>query len=221
MATIYEQIETLTQEVETLKTQISGMSAKALTSGADLNALGVGNYYIPNTATATSLLNKPANANAATGYIEVVEGGNSGQLMQYYRPCAKEGASYWQRSYYEGAWGDWNEINVFDSGWLDLTLSGNVIAFNDEQKPRYRRIGKEVFISGVVKNISANETLIATIPVNYRPSKKVIIAVPSTGTKFSRISINTNGAMYYEQSSDNTIAAGNWVSVSCNYNVAD
>lgn len=221
MATIYEQIEALEQEVATLKTQLSGMSVQALESGADLNALGVGKYFIPNTAVSTSLLNKPANANTATAYIEVVEGGNSGQLMQYYRPCAKEGASYWQRSYYAEAWGDWNEINVFDSGWIDLTLSGNVIPFNDEQKPRYRRIGKEVFISGVVKNIAANETLIATIPVNYRPSKKVILAVPSTGTKFSRISINTNGAMYFEQTSDNTIAAGNWVSVSCNYNVAD
>lgn len=221
MATIYERVEALEQLIPTLQTQLLEMSAQALESGADLNTLGVGNYYIPNTVVSTSLLNKPANANTATAYIEVVEGGGSGQLMQYYRPCAKEGASYWQRSYYEGAWGDWNEINVFDSGWLDLTLSGNVIAFNDEQKPRYRRIGKEVFISGVVKNITANETLIATIPVNYRPSKKVIFAVPSTGTKFSRISIHTNGAMYFEQSSDNAIAAGNWVSVSCNYNVAD
>lgn len=221
MATIYEQVEALQTAVEALQTQVAGMGAKALESGADLNALGVGKYYIPNTVTAASLLNKPANANTATGYVEVVEGGNSGQLMQYYRPCAKEGASYWQRSYYESSWGAWHEINVFDSGWLDLTLSGNVIAFNEEQKPRYRRIGKEVFISGVVKNISANETLIATLPVNYRPSKKVIVAEPSTGTKFSRVSINTNGAMYFEQSSDNIIAAGNWVSIACNYNVAD
>lgn len=195
------------------------IAVTALANGADLNTLGVGKYFVPNTVVAASLINKPAAA--GTAFVMVVPAGNSGQLMQYYFPCAKEGASYYQRSFYAESWGDWHEINVFDSGWIDLPLTGSVIAFNDEQKPRYRRIGKEVFISGVVKNISANETIIATLPVNYRPCKKVIVAVPSTGTKFSRISITTGGVMTFEQSSDNTIAAGNWVSVACSYNVAD
>lgn len=196
---------------------VAGMQITALTEGTDLYTLGVGRYYIPSTAIAASLLNKPPTANAATAFIEVVESGNSGQKMMYYKPCAKEGASYFQCAYYESSWGTWHDVNNFDSGWLDLTLLNSVIAFNDEQKPRYRRIGKEVFISGVVKNISANETLIATLPANYRPSKKIIVAVPSTATKFSRISIHTNGNIYYEQSSDNIIAVGNWTSIACNF----
>jgi hypothetical protein len=212
MANIYE-------DVEALQLAVAALQTKEIAENTDLNTLTVGRYIIPDTATSTTLLNKPSNANSATGYIDVVAGGNSGQLMQYYRPCAKEGASYWQRAYYSGSWGDWHEINVFDSGWIDLTLTGDVIAFNEEQKPRYRRIGKEVFITGVVKNISEFNTVIATIPVNYRPSKKIIIAVPSTATKFSRISIQTTGVITYEQSSDNIVGTGNWHSIACSYNV--
>lgn len=215
----YEATEQLLADVETLKAQVASLSRITLTEGADILALAVGHYTIPSTAVCATLINRPP-TNTATADIDVVPGGASGQKMIYYRPCAKEGASYWQAAYYEGSWGQWNEINVFDSGWLDLPLNGNTLAFNEEQKPRYRRIGKEVFISGVIKNVSANETLIATLPVNYRPSKKIIIAIPSTGMKFSRISVHTNGAIYYEQSNDNTVAASHWHSLACSFVVA-
>ena len=217
VAALQTQMTAAETAITALQSSIAPMVVQTLAAGADLDALGVGKYILPDATVAASILNKPPTANTATTYIEVVEGGGAGQLMMYYHPCAKEGASYFQRSYYGGSWGDWNDINVFDSGWLDMTLSGSVIAFNEEQKPRYRRIGKEVFISGVVKNIEAVNTVIATLPANYRPSKKIIIAVPSTGTKFSRVSIQTNGVITFEQSSDNAIAASNWVSIACNF----
>lgn len=231
---IYEDVEILKAQVAELQTQmgtantnIANLSvalgqlntgATELTADTDLDTLGEGTYVIPSTSVSATLLNKPT-TNTATGHIIVLKGGSAGQLIMYYIPCAKEGASYYQRAYYESSWGTWKEVNVFDSGWIDLPLSSEVVAFNEEQKPRYRRIGKEVFISGVVKNISAFNTVIATLPVNYRPSKKVIFAVPSTATKFSRISIQTNGVMTYEQSNDDIVGTGNWHSVACNYNV--
>lgn len=226
LQTIYDDVAALTERVAALENAMGGVQAQlgtigvmTLTEGTNLNTLGIGKYIIPDTSTSNSLLNKPANANSATGFINVVAGGSAGQLMMYYFPCAKEGGSYWQRSYYASSWGDWNEINVFDSGWIDLTLTGAVIPFNEEQKPRYRRIGKEVFLSGVVKNISAFNTVITTLPANYRPSKKVIFATPSTATKFSRISIQTNGVMTYEQSSDDIVGSNNWHSIACSFNV--
>lgn len=227
---IYEDVATLQEQVALLQTQMSNAESNILNiqtniapiilgEGADLHSLDIGRYIIPNSTVSGSLLNKPTNANTATGFIDVVAGGSAGQKMMYYYPCAKEGASYWQCSYYAESWGDWHEINVFDSGWIDLPLTGSVVAFNDEQKPRYRRIGKEVFLSGVVKNISAFNTVITTLPLNYRPSKKLIIAVPSTATKFSRISIQTNGVMTYEQSNDDIVGTTNWHSIACNFNV--
>ena len=206
-------------DVAALETRVAALEAAstegntALTSGADLDALTVGRYYVPTTAIAATIANKPALANTATAFVEVVEGGGDGQLMQYYRPCAKEGASYYQRSYYGGSWGAWNEINNFDSGWIDLPLNGDIIAFNDDQKPRYRRDGKQIFVVGAVKNITANETIIAILPANYRPTKRLIFAVPSTGTKFSRISVNPDGKIVYEQNNENALAATNWHSL--------
>jgi len=219
MSELQTNVSNLETDINNLENELNDSDVTVLEVDTDLNSLDVGSYVIPNTTVANSLLNKPSNSNSATAFINVVTGGGAGQKMMYYIPCAKEGASYWQRAYYQNTWGDWHEVNVFDSGWLDLPLSNGVIAFNDEQKPRYRRIGKEVFITGVVKNITAFNTVISTLPVNYRPSKKLIIAVPSTATKFSRISIQTNGVMTYEQSNDDIVGATNWHSVACTYNV--
>ena len=242
MATITpEQLQSIYEDVALLQSQVAELQAQMiiaqsditslrtvleqsdsgvieLTANTDLNTLGVGKYVIPSTSVSATLVNKPT-ANTATAHVIVLEGGSAGQLIMYYIPCAKEGASYYQRAYYESSWGTWKDVNLFDSGWIDLPLSGDVIPFNEEQKPRYRRIGKEVFITGVVKNIGVFNTVIATLPVNYRPSKKIIIAVPSTATKFSRISVQTNGVMTYEQSNDDIVGTGNWHSIACNYNV--
>lgn len=220
VAELQAQMITAQNDIGNLSLSLGQLSTGAieLTANTDLNTLGVGKYVIPSTSVSATLVNKPI-ANTATAYIIVLEGGSAGQLIMYYIPCAKEGASYYQRAYYESSWGTWKDVNLFDSGWIDLPLSGDVIPFNEEQKPRYRRIGKEVFITGVVKNIGAFNTVIATLPVNYRPSKKIIIAVPSTSTKFSRISVQTNGVMTYEQSNDDIVGTGNWHSIACNYNV--
>ena len=215
---IYDDLATLQTEVANLKAQIETMKVKVLEANDDLHALDLGNYVVPNTTVSATLLNKPT-TNTSTAFISVVEGGTSGQKMMYYYPCAKEGGSYYQCAYYQESYGPWHEINVFDSGWLDLTLQNSVIAFNDEQKPQYRRMGKMILLRGVIKNVSAFETVVATLPVNYRPVKRIIFAIPSTGTKFSRISINPDGRIVYEQSSDNVVGTSNWHSVACSFTV--
>lgn len=215
---IYDDVANLQIEVANLKTQMESVAVTVLEADTDLNALTVGNYVIPNTTISATLLNKPS-SNTATAFISVIAGGNSGQLIMYFFPCAKEGASYYQRSFYEQSWGAWNEINIFDSGWLDLTLQNNVLAFNDEQKPQYRRLGKTVLLRGVVKSVTAFETVIATLPANYRPAKRVIFATPSTSTKFSRISVNTDGRIIYEQNNEDAVTSGNWHSITCMFSV--
>lgn len=212
---IYDVVEQLLVRVEALENQ-TGDNIAMLTENTDLNLLTVGLYYIPTAAICATILNKPDVGNA-TAFVRVVPGGSEGQMMMYYYPCSKEGASYHHKAFYGGTWGAWNDIDVYDSGWVDLALSGDVIAFNEEQKPRIRRIGKVVYITGVVKNISANDTVIAVLPANRRPTKKVIFAIPSTGTKFSRISILTNGTITYEQSNDGVITSSNWHSIACSF----
>ena len=59
-----------------------------------------------------------------------------------------------------------------DSGWISLPLSGNVQAYNDSLTPKYRKIGNEVFLSGVVKNITEANTILGTLPEGYRPTRQ-------------------------------------------------
>lgn len=64
------------------------------------------------------------------------------------------------------------QANVNDSGWLELPLGESVTAYNTELLPKYRKIGNEVFLSGVIKGITAANTILATLPVGYRPTRQ-------------------------------------------------
>ena len=230
LGTIYEDVAALQEQVAQLQvemvaaqetiTALQGqvVSTVALTSNTDLNSLGVGKYYIPNATVCGTLLNKPVTSNA-TGYVEVIEGGADGQLNMYYIPCMKDTPTYYHRAFYQGSWGNWNTVNLVDSGWIDLTLVNGAEAYSEAQKPRYRRVGKEVFIAGVFKGVTASNTTIATLPSGYRPSKKVLFAVAAVGQIISRISIDTDGTIAYNRSTYEPIIAENYHSIACTFNV--
>lgn len=59
-----------------------------------------------------------------------------------------------------------------DTGWIDLPLVGNAQAYNDDLKPKYRKIGNTVFLNGVVKNITAANTVFAQLPEGFRPIRQ-------------------------------------------------
>lgn len=232
MGTIYEDVAALQQAVETLQSDmitannnitvlqsdISGMQMVTLTEGADLHELAVGDYLIPDATVCATLLNKPDGVGNSTGRVLVRAGGNEGQKTVYYIPCVKTSPSYYQQSYYQSEWGSWNCVNLFDSGWIDLPLNDGISAYSEAQKPRYRRIGKEVFLSGVFTGVTASNTNIATLPNGYRPSKKVIFAVAAVGQIISRISIDTDGTIAYNRSTIEPIVAENYHSIACNFN---
>lgn len=225
MATIYDDVEALKTQVAALQAQMTGvqtsiasMEVKVLAEGADIRALAPGRYYIPNTTVSATILNKPVTG-AQTAFIEVSKGGDSGQLTVLYMPCKKTDATYYHCAYYSGGWGDWNCVNLIDSGWIDLPLASGISAYSDSQKPRYRKVGKEVFLSGVCKGITHNESVIGTLPSGYRPSKKVIFPIGSVGQIISRISIETNGEVMYNRSTIEPIVAENYHSIACSFNV--
>lgn len=218
---VYDDVAVLQQEmtaaqaaITALQQQAATMQPQALTEGADLFNLSVGKYYIPSNAICSTLLNKPV-TNNWTGFIDVIEGGADGQKIIIYRPCSKDFATYYQNAYYSGAWGDWKEINLYYSDWNDLALNTGITAYNDEQKPRYKKIGKTVFISGVVKGLTEIDTAIATLPSGFRPSKRVILPIASVGQMISKMSIDTNGVITYNRSTIEPIAAVNWHSIAC------
>lgn len=223
LQTIYDDVESLTARVTTLEEQMRNVldgvgnnGPIALTEGADLHELAIGDYYIPSATICATLLNKPTTGNS-TAFVKVVPAGSEGQKMMYYYICSKDGASYYQAAYYTSGWGAWHEINVYDSGWQDLTLATGITPYSDAQKPRYRRIGKEVILCGVLKGVSGSDVTVATLPSNCRPTKKHIIPIACVGQMIGKISVETNGNVILNRTTVEPVIVENWHSIACSF----
>lgn len=104
-----------------------------------------------------------------------------------------------------------------DSGWHTLTLINGAEAYNEAQKPMYRKIGKTVFLAGVFKGIEGSNIQIAKLPEGFRPSKKVILPFASIGTKINRMEILEDGIIQYSRSTTEPTVAANWHSIACSF----
>lgn len=75
-----------------------------------------------------------------------------------------------------------------DSGWVDMLLNeGWSITGYTYDKPQYRKIGKFVFLRGLVNATQAAEATICTLPTGYRPTGYFNI--------FGDIHINASGVV--------------------------
>jgi hypothetical protein len=222
---VYDDVELLQQQmaaaqtnITNLQNAIAALNVVSIAENTDLNSLTIGQYLIPTAAICGTLQNKPTTS-TATGLITVNPGGNAGQLIMQYIPCKKADATYYQRCYYENSWGEWQVIPppVTDSGWLDLPLATGITAYSDAQKPRYRKIGNEVFLSGVYKGVTASNITIATLPEGFRPTKKIIFTAAAVGQIFDKFEITTSGEIVYNRSTLEPITEINWHSIACNF----
>lgn len=107
------------------------------------------------------------------------------------------------------------ESETSDSGWNVLPLAEGITGYSTEQQPMYRKIGKTLYLSGVVRGISQSNMVIATLPENFRPSKKVILPFASIGQKINRMEIFTNGNIQYSRSTIEPTIEENWHSIAC------
>lgn len=204
--------------ITALQTAVAALNVTTLTEGADLHELPDGDYLIPNATVSATILNKPTTS-THTARVKVLTMGDSGQKTIYYIPCSKTNNCYYVQAYYSGGWGDWLTTALTDSGWLDLPLATGITAYSDGQKPRYRKIGNEVFLSGVYKGAEGENVTIATLPSGYRPTKKVIVACASVGQMFSKVSIETNGEIILNRASIEPLISENWHSIACSFTV--
>lgn len=110
-----------------------------------------------------------------------------------------------------------------DTGWIDLTLASGVEAYNSGQTPKYRKIGKIVFIRGAVKNIQDRDTTIATLPVGFRPASISYPYVQNTSIRtgnfamFSRMIVGTDGRIRLEAISDGAAYGNKWFPITCSF----
>lgn len=218
MSNIYDDIQLLQEQMATVQSQLAEIYPQILSENTDLNDLTVGKYFVPNSTACGTLTNKPI-TNNWTAFIDVIPCGEDGQLIMRYCPVSKDFESYYQRAYYSGSWGDWKLVSLEFTDWTDLPLASGISAYSESQKPRYMRTNKTVFISGVISGLTTNDTVIATLPSGFRPAKRVILPIASIGQMLSKISIDTDGTITYNRSTIEPIAAVNWHSIACCFEV--
>lgn len=202
---IYDDVEQLQADVTQLQSDMTAAQADItalqnmngrtpLSANTNLNSLGAGQYYIPSYDVSVTISNRP-DATGQTAAIDVVEAGSTGQLVMIYRGCIKEYINEYVRVYYAGAWGDWLKDGGNDSGWINLTLnSGWTMNDYAAEVPQYRKIGKIVYLRGLVNATTAAGNIIATLPAGFRPSGYFnrFPAALNQG-EFAMIQINANG----------------------------
>ena len=82
-----------------------------------------------------------------------------------------------------------------DSGWINLSLNSGW-TMNDyvAEVPQYRKIGKTVYLRGLVNATAAASNIIATLPAGYRPSGYFNrFACALNQGEFVMVQINANG----------------------------
>lgn len=107
-----------------------------------------------------------------------------------------------------------------DTAWANLPLSDNVVAYDEESTPRYKKIvGALVAITGAVKpkaSVASGGTLvIGTLPTGFRPPRYVNCLCQGTGGSQWLLGVNADGTVdcsrYRNGSSNTSIGTSNWL----------
>lgn len=102
------------------------------------------------------------------------------------------------------------DILYQNTPWLNLTLQGGAKTYSTTTIPQYKKKGGVVYLKGAVTGLTAANTIISSLPVNYRPKgTSHNYAMPTTGSQFARWAINTDGTIELE-AVNTTVAAGDW-----------
>jgi len=89
-----------------------------------------------------------------------------------------------------------------DSGWKDLTLKDGISVGSVLRKAQYRKVGKVVYIRGDVSGVTKAGTMLASLPVGYRPSQQAYSINSCAGTRNCRVYCNTDGTLALEWVND-------------------
>lgn len=96
-----------------------------------------------------------------------------------------------------------------DSGWKDLTLTGNFYNFDSDHKVQYRKVDKTVQINGLpVLNANPSaltELVIGVLPEGYRPSREVsFLCECKDDGKLWTCTVKTSGSIAFNRLRDNS-----------------
>lgn len=195
-------------------------------SGANLNDYtNPGNYYSVNTANTATLSNLPDGV--TSGFrLEVIANTGVGWNKQILYPNGNI-QRIWIRQQGDG-WTGWystlTNADIPDSDWIPCVLkSGITTASNNyggKTKLSYRKIGEQIHIvGGVAVTNHTSSTVVASLPVAYRPETTHYWLSPLTGSRIARCIIGSGGDLVIEwikNISDGSDYTGNvsWIDMS-------
>ena len=118
-----------------------------------------------------------------------------------------------------------DKLNLIeDSGWISLNpyyldgWQGYHNGTTEYQIGRFRKIGKIVYLDGIIENRNSNPlSTIATLPNGFRPSKKSHYAMASMynedghGNKSKMLCIDTSGQVFLQ---GQDVVKDDWISLS-------
>jgi hypothetical protein len=161
-----------------------------------------GFYYVGQGASGTGLTNHPLGAGfVSNGFMVVWNEGNT----YVYQQWSKIDGTVYTRACYQGTWSAWKQLaTTTQEAWINLTLINGWVSYGGTfATPGYRKNNfGEVELRGMVKSgLTTNGTVIATLPVGYRPtSDKAYAVICNNGTAdvLGYISISTGGGIIFK-----------------------
>lgn len=110
---------------------------------------------------------------------------------------------------------------VHDTGWINLELINGAITYGADTIPRIRRIGKEIYLEGAVKGVTAGNTDVAVIPNEFLPAfnRQFVQAFGGGGqtASWQITAANNGGRVRLMGVSSGTITATSWFPVAHNW----
>lgn len=111
------------------------------------------------------------------------------------------------------------DIAYQNTPWTNLTLQGGAKTYSTTTIPQYKKKGGVVYLKGAITGLTAANTIIGTLPANFRPrGTSHNYAMPTTGTQFARWAVNTDGTIELE-GVNTTIAVGDWFPINTCFDV--
>ncbi|MEX3713660.1 hypothetical protein ABFV99_14800 [Cytobacillus horneckiae] len=109
--------------------------------------------------------------------------------------------------------------------WSEITLQNGVQSFSDGWRPRVAKRADIVYIKGAVKNITARNLVVATLPPELWPvtSHAYVQSTSldsSSRGRFARWAISTSGQIIIEGTTNNEFGADLWFPITCSYPVS-
>ena len=111
---------------------------------------------------------------------------------------------------------DNTDPRLADSGWIALPFAPGWGNYGPPFRAgRYRKISDIVYLEGLVKRNSGSTTLIATLPVSYRPSMSFLFAVGAAtgGNGYGRMDVQSDGGVHF------FAGDASFVSINCSFSI--